>query len=168
MHRSVIETVLGAVVLIVAAMFLYFITYSSGFRSVDGYEVKAKFNRVDGLALGSDVRLSGIKIGSVVATKLDTKTYLAEIDMRIDRSVKLPTDTTAKITSDSLLSSNYVSLEPGADEKLIGDGGEIVATQDPVNLMDLIGRYIFGSAGGAKDGQKDKSPQGQSQPSSGQ
>jgi phospholipid/cholesterol/gamma-HCH transport system substrate-binding protein len=153
MHRSAIETVIGAVVLVVAAMFLYFI-YNTGYQNVEGYRVTAKFNRVDGLAVGSDVRLSGIKVGRVVATRLDTKTYLAVIEMRIDRSVKLPVDTTAKITSDSLLSGNYVSLEPGGEEKLIPDGGEIVATQDPINISDLIGRYIFGSASAAKPARK--------------
>lgn len=161
MHRSAIETVIGAVVLIVAAMFLYF-TYNTGYQRVEGYDVTAKFNRVDGLGLGSDVKLSGIKVGRVVEAKLDPKTYLAVVDMRIDKSVKLPVDTTARITSDSLLGSNYVALEPGAEDKLIPDGGQIVATQDPVNLMDLVARYIFGSAGGAKPGQ------GQAQPPSGQ
>jgi phospholipid/cholesterol/gamma-HCH transport system substrate-binding protein len=174
MHRSAIETVIGAVVLIVAAMFLYF-TYSTGYQNVEGYSVTAKFNRVDGLALGSDVRMSGIKVGRVVATRLDPKTYLAIIDMRVDRSVKLPVDTTAKITSDSLLSGNYVSLEPGGEEKLIPDGGQIVATQDPINISDLIGRYIFGSAGGSKPQQKGQpghpeapQPEKQPQPSGGQ
>jgi phospholipid/cholesterol/gamma-HCH transport system substrate-binding protein len=177
MQRSVIETVIGALVLLVAGLFLYF-TYTSGYQRVDGYEVTAKFNRVDGLALGTDVRLSGIKVGSVTAAKLDPDTYLAIVDMRIDKTIKLPIDTTAKITSDSLLGSNYVALEPGADDKMIADGGQIVATQDPINIGDLIGRYIFGSAGGAKpqkpaDGQApgaQQPPAGQppAQPATGQ
>lgn len=162
MHRSAIETVIGAVVLIVAAMFLYF-TYSTGYQRVEGYDVTAKFNRVDGLSTGSDVRMSGIKIGRVVGERLDPHTYLAIADMRIDQSIRLPIDTTAKITADSLLSPNYISLEPGGEDKLIEDGGQIVATQDPVNLMDLVARYIFGSAGGAKPGQKATPGQSQGQ-----
>lgn len=163
MHRSAIETVIGAVVLIVAGMFLYF-TYSSGYQHADGYQVTAKFNRIDGLALGSEVRLSGIKVGRVIGEKLDPDTYLAIVDISVDRGIKLPVDTTAKITSDSLLGSYYIALEPGADEKLIPDGGQIVATQDPINIGDLIGRYIFGSAGGAKKAkpESDQPPQGQS------
>jgi phospholipid/cholesterol/gamma-HCH transport system substrate-binding protein len=152
--------VIGALVLAVAALFLYF-TYTTGYQRVDGYDVSAKFNRVDGLALGSEVRLSGIKIGRVVSEKLDPNTYLAIIDMRIDRAIKLPVDTTAKITSDNLLGSNYVAVEPGADDKLIPDGGQIVATQDPINIGDLIGRYIFGSTGGPKPPSKEQSGQGQ-------
>ena len=163
MHRSAIETVIGALVLIVAAMFLYF-TYNSSYQHVDGYRVMAKFNRIDGLALGSEVRLSGIKIGRVVAEKLDPDTYLAIVQLSSERDVKLPVDTTAKITSDSLLGSNYIAIEPGADEKLIPDGGQIVATQDPINIGDLIGRYIFGSAGGKpkpKPGQPEQQPPAQ-------
>ncbi len=172
MRRSVIETIIGAVVLIVAGLFLYF-TYTSGYQRVDGYDVKAKFNRVDGLALGGEVRLSGIKVGRVVAMQLDPATYLAVIHLSIDRSVKLPIDTLAKITSDGLLGNNYVALEPGGDDKLIADGGEITATQDPVNLVDLVGRFIFGSTGSSKQppvNQPQSQPQntppaGQSQPS---
>ena len=163
MHRSVIETVIGAVVIAVAGLFLYF-TYTTGYQRVDGYDVTAKFNRVDGLALGSEVRLSGIKVGRVVATQLDPQTYLAIIRMSIDKSVKLPVDTVAKITSDGLLGNLYVALEPGGEEKLIAPGGQIMSTQDPVNITDLVGRFIFGGPGAG--GASGKTPPGQNAPSS--
>ncbi len=149
MQRSVVETIIGAVVLAVAGLFLYF-TYSSGYQRVDGYDVMAKFNRVDGLSLGSDVRLSGIVVGKVVREQIDPATYLAIIHLRIDSKIKLPLDTAAKITADGLLGSNYIALEPGGDDKMIADGGEITATQDPVNIVDLVGRFIFGGPGAGK------------------
>src|SRR5689334_14584362 len=149
MQRSVVETIIGAVVLAVAGLFLYF-TYSSGYQRVEGYEVMAKFNRVDGLSLGSDVRLSGITVGKVVKEQIDPATYLAIIHLNIDGKIKLPVDTAAKITADGLLGSNYVALEPGGDDKMIADGGEITATQDPVNIVDLVGRFIFGGPGTGK------------------
>jgi phospholipid/cholesterol/gamma-HCH transport system substrate-binding protein len=184
MQRSVIETVIGAVVLAIAGLFLYF-TYSTGYQKVEGYDVSAKFNRVDGISLGSDVRLSGIKVGRVVSTRLDPSTFLAVLTLRVDRSIRLPVDTIAKITSDSLLGGNYVALEPGGEDKIIPPGGQIESTQDPVNISDLIGRFIFGGTGGAKpppgQGQQPggqqpagsqpgagQKSQGQSQPSSGQ
>jgi phospholipid/cholesterol/gamma-HCH transport system substrate-binding protein len=188
MQRSVIETVIGAVVLAIAVLFVYF-TYSTGYQKVEGYDFIAKFNRVDGISVGSDVRLSGIKVGSVVGARLDPTSYLAVLTLRVDRSIKLPVDTIAKITSDSLLGGNYVAVEPGGEDKLIPPGGQIQSTQDPVNISDLIGRFIFGGASGAKPpakGQQQPSgqqpsgqqpgnqpgagqkPQGQSQPSSGQ
>ena len=167
MQRSVVETIIGAVVLAVAGFFLYF-TYSSGYQRVDGYDVMAKFNRVDGLSLGSDVRLSGIVVGKVVKEQIDPATYLAIIHLRIDSKIKLPLDTAAKITADGLLGSNYVALEPGGDDKLIADGGEITATQDPVNIVDLVGRFIFGgpgtgkASGGQSGNQSGSSQSGQS------
>lgn len=152
MKRNVIETVMGGVVLLVAVTFLIFAYASSDLRRVDGYEVIARFNRVDGLANGADVRLSGIKIGSVVDQELDPESYLAVVRLGIAEDIRLPTDTTAKIQSDGLLGNNYVVLEPGADEEMIADGGEIVFTQDPVNLADLIGRFIFSGPEGAGQG----------------
>jgi len=161
MQRSVIETVIGAVVLAIAGLFLYF-TYSTGYQKVEGYEVTAKFNRVDGISPGSDVKLSGIKVGRVVGARLDPSSFLAILTLTVDSSIKLPEDTIAKITSDSLLGGFYISLEPGAEEKLIPDGGQIVATQDPINLGDLVGRYIFGSASGGAKKPKPDQPQSQS------
>lgn len=159
MHRSVVETIIGAVVLAVAGLFLYF-TYSSGYQRVDGYDVVAKFNKIDGISLGSDVRLSGITVGRVTTAQLDPATYLAIIHMRIDKKVKLPVDTAAKITSDGLLGSNYVALDPGGDQKMIADGGQITATQDPVNIVDLVGRFIFGGTSGKPSSDQHSSQSG--------
>ena len=146
MKRNVIETIMGAVVLLVAVTFLAFAYTTSNLRRVEGYEVIAKFNRVDGLENGSDVRMSGIKIGSVLDQRLDPETYLAVVRLSIADAVRLPLDSSAKIQSESLLGNSYISLEPGADEAAIEPGGEIRYTQDPLILGDLIGRFIFGGA----------------------
>jgi phospholipid/cholesterol/gamma-HCH transport system substrate-binding protein len=155
MRRSVIETIMGAVVLVVAALFLFFAYTTSNVRAIGGYQLVARFNRVDGLANGSDVRLSGIKIGSVISQQLDPKTYRAVVHIAIDSSVKLPNDTTARIQSDGLLGNTYMVLEPGGSEEMLPPGGQIEYTQDAVNLVDLLGRFIFsggGAGGGAANG----------------
>ncbi len=144
MHRNVIETIMGGVVLIIAVTFLIFAYTSSNTGSVSGYLVTAKFNSVNGLARGSDVRLSGIKVGSVVDTALDPQDYTAVVSLSITDAVKLPTDTSARILSDGLLGGNYLELQPGADEAMIAAGGRIPVTQDPVNIVDLLGRFVFG------------------------
>lgn len=146
MNRNVIETVMGGVVLLVAGLFLVFAYTSSDVRRPGGYEVSARFNRVDGIAPGTDVRMSGIKIGTVIGQELDPETYLAVVRLNLENRVKLPTDTVAKIQSDGLLGSNYVALEPGAEDALIENGGEIRFTQDPINLTDLLGRFVFSAA----------------------
>jgi phospholipid/cholesterol/gamma-HCH transport system substrate-binding protein len=147
MKRNAIETMMGAVVLLVAATFLAFAYSSSNVAQVEGYELLARFNRVDGVTPGTEVRLSGIKVGSVLSTHLDPKTYLAEVRMSILNDVKLPTDSSARILSDGLLGNPYLALEPGANDEVIPPGGEILKTQDPLNLVDLIGRFIFSSTG---------------------
>ena len=152
MSRNVIETVMGGVVLLVAGLFLVFAYSSSNLRQTGGYEVVARFNSVDGIGAGTDVRLSGIKVGSVVGQRLDAETYLAELWLNVEDGVKLPSDTVAKIQSDGLLGSNYVALEPGAEDEMLADGGEIRFTQDPINITDLLGRFVFSAAGSPRGG----------------
>lgn len=161
MRRNAIETIMGAVVLVVAAVFVVFAYSSADIAAVRGYEVTAKFDRVDGIRQGTDVRMSGIKVGTVLTEKLEPDTYFAVLTFSIDPNVKLPVDSSAKIVTDGLLGSKYIALTPGAEDKLIPQGGDITHTQSAINLEDLVSRYIFsGSSGGKKDKDKD---QGQSE-----
>jgi len=144
MHRNVIETIMGGVVLIIAVVFLVFAYSSSSSGTVNGYTVTAKFNNISGINRGSDVRLSGIKVGSVVDTTLNADDYTALVTLSITDSVKLPTDTVARVWSDGLLSANYLDLLPGADEKMLKDGERITVTQDPVNLLGLVTKVVSG------------------------
>ena len=153
MRGNVIEIVMGAVVIIVAALFLVFAYQTSQLRSVTGYQVTADFARVDGIRQGSDVRISGIKIGSVVAEELDPKTFLANVRMSIDPSVKLPDDTVAEIISAGLLGDKYMSLVPGGSDKVIPAGGKITYTQSSVSLENLIGQMMFSAPGPKKEGE---------------
>lgn len=143
MKRSVIETVLGAIVLCVAGFFLVFSYKTADAGSVSGYEVFADFSGIGGLAVGDDVLISGVKVGTVKAVELDPKTYLARVSMSIKSDVKLPEDTAALISSESLLGGRYLALEPGAMEELIPQGGKIEFTQAPQNLEQLLGQFIF-------------------------
>ncbi|HZT87712.1 MAG TPA: outer membrane lipid asymmetry maintenance protein MlaD [Stellaceae bacterium] len=150
MRGNVIETVMGAVVLIVAAVFLWFAYNSSQVREVSGYDVNATFDRVDGIRDGSDVRISGIKVGSVVSERLDPKTFRATVRMSIDPSIQLPDDTSAEIVSAGLLGDKYMALVPGGSDKNIPPGGEIKVTQSSISLENLIGQMIFSKPGGEK------------------
>ncbi len=138
---------MGAVVLIVAAVFLVFAYNTSQVRAVSGYSLNADFQRIDGINAGSDVRVSGIKIGSIVSETLDPKTYLANVTMSIDPQIKLPDDTVAEIISAGLLGDKYVSLVPGGSDKMIPPGGTIKYTQASVSLENLIGQSIFSPPG---------------------
>lgn len=145
MGRNVVETIVGALVLAVAALFVFYAFAKSDTRAPGGYEVIARFGRVDGLKRGADVTLSGVKVGAVTAVELDPKTYQAVVRLNVASNVELPTDTSAKIVSESLLGGMVIVLEPGGDKQLIGNGGEIDKTQDAVSLTELIGKLIYGS-----------------------
>jgi phospholipid/cholesterol/gamma-HCH transport system substrate-binding protein len=153
MSRNVIETVMGAVVLVIAALFLFFAYSTSQVHAARGYEVRAKFERVDGIREGGDVRMSGIKIGTIVAQTLDPKTYQAVVRMSIDPSVKLPKDTKAQIASAGLLGDKYLSLEPGNEDQMIPPGGEITWTEPGITLESLLGKVLY-SVGGQQNQQK--------------
>ena len=143
MKRNVIETVLGAVVLGVAFLFLAFSYSSANVGSANGYEITARFSSIGGLNVGDKVVISGVKVGSVSKVELDKESYLADVYLDIDTSVKLPDDTAAFITSESLLGGLYMQLEPGASEDMIEPGGLIEFTQAPQNLEQLLGQFIF-------------------------
>jgi phospholipid/cholesterol/gamma-HCH transport system substrate-binding protein len=147
MKRNVIETVLGAVVIAVAAIFLTFSYSSANVGSGDGYEVKARFSSIGGLNIGDKVVISGVKVGSVTDVVLDEKTFLAIVTMDVAHGVNLPDDTAAFISSESLLGGLYLQLEPGASEDMIEEGDFIQYTQAPQNLEQLLGQFIFSMQG---------------------
>jgi phospholipid/cholesterol/gamma-HCH transport system substrate-binding protein len=150
MTGNVIETVMGGVVLVVAALFLFFAYSTSQVRAVQGYEVSAQFDSVSGIHDGSDVRIAGVKVGTIVSEKLDPKTFLADVRISIDSAYKLPDDTVAKIVSAGLLGDKFMSLVPGGAEKTIPPGGRIKFTQSPISIEDLIGQLMFSPPGGGQ------------------
>lgn len=144
MKHSLFETLLGAIVIAIAGFFL---TYSYKTANVsagsDGYEVVAYFSGIGGLSAGDDVQISGVKVGSVKAVELDEETYLARVRLMIASDYKIPVDTAALISSESLLGGKYLALEPGAEEDMLEEGGRIEYTQAPQNLEQLLGQFIF-------------------------
>lgn len=151
MQRNVIETVMGAVVLMVAAGFTYIAYQSGNVATANGYVLSAKFDRVDGLVVGSDVRISGLKVGSVVKQHIDPESYLAVVTVNVDDTVRLPKDSSAEIVSDGLLGNKYLALVPGGAEDMLENEDEIQFTQSSVNLEQLLGKVVFGSADDDKD-----------------
>ena len=129
----------GGVVTALALVFGLFSGRSEA-PSTDSYTVEARFNRIDGLASGGEVRLGGVRIGTVAGQSLNEH-YQAIIELVIDNNIKLPTDTSAAIHTDGLFGAKYVVLEPGGEAENISDGGAITFTQDSLivsELLDLI------------------------------
>lgn len=148
MGRNAVETVMGAVVLLVAGVFVFFAYDLAQVKAVEGYEVTAIFYKIGGLSKGSDVRVSGIKVGTVIDHRLDPETFDAVVTMSISSEVKLPEDTVASIASGGLLGGKYIRLEAGAAKTYLGAGGVIVNTRDFRSLEDQVGEIIFLATGG--------------------
>jgi phospholipid/cholesterol/gamma-HCH transport system substrate-binding protein len=144
------ETGMGAIVLAAAAGFLvYALSAGAVGRHGGGYELKARFGQIGGLANGADVRLAGVKIGTVSHITLDPKTFLAVVDLSVDPTIKLPADSTAKITSDNLLGGSHIAIAPGGAVENLKPGSEIQNTQGAVDLFGLIGQVMRPQSGPA-------------------
>ena len=157
------EILLGAVAL--GILFAILAVFYSGQHvaaraRMESYDITADFNRIDGLDVGAEVRLSGVPVGRVAAVAL-APNYRVRVTMRIDGSVKVPADTAAAIQTDGLFGSKFMTLDPGGDERSLADGDAITFTQDAMvvsDLLDLIiaegraARGLGASASGEGDG----------------
>jgi phospholipid/cholesterol/gamma-HCH transport system substrate-binding protein len=153
MKHNAIETIMGAVVLVIAAFFIILAYKTSGFENDNNIAYSAHFDRIDGLVIGSDVRISGIKVGTVKEAIVDPTTYLAKVIFTVDPKIQLPKDSSAEIVSDGLLGGKFIALVPGGDTALVEPGGRITHTQSSVSLESLIGQFIFSSK---KEGEEKK------------
>ena len=150
MKYNIFEIIVGAFVLCIAGAFFYF-AYHMGFNRVDnGYLIYARFERVDGINVGTDVKISGVKIGKVWGYDIDPQTYQAKVALFLRQDVKLPADTSAEIISESLLGAKYISLLPGLDIKRLEPGDAIETTQSSINFETIISKFLL-SGGGPKE-----------------
>ncbi len=143
MKRSIVETVMGALVLVVVGVFMVQAYKAADLAPRDSYPLVAKFTSVDGLTLGSDVRLGGVKIGTVIDMQIDPEFYEAVVTLSVDEKVRLPDDSVAAISSDGLLGGKYVKVENGASDTTMDGGATFASTRDVVVLEELLGRAIF-------------------------
>ena len=150
MKNNAFETLIGAAVVAIAGLFLFYTYTTTDSGPTSGYELTARFNSVDGVTPGSDVRMSGIKIGTVNTQELDMQNFMAVVSMTIRADVQLPEDSSIKVASESLLGGSYLDVDPGGSEDLLIDGDEIAYTQGTVSLMDIVGQAIT-AVGGSGD-----------------
>ena len=143
MNKRPVETIMGIVVLAVAAFFAYFAYNVSDLQVVKGYNVTAKFLKVGGLTVGSDVRINGIKVGTVIGQSLDDDDYTAEVKMSLSSDIHLPVDSEAAIVSDGLVGDKFIKIEPGHDKEFLKDGDIMKNTKDFKTLEDMVGEIIF-------------------------
>lgn len=144
MREHMAEALVGLAVVALAVWFVVFAwgRTGGGGAGTSAIHVTALFPNASGVAVGTDVRIAGLKVGSVSAERLDAKTWSAEVILALDPAVKVPVDSTASITSEGLLGGTYIALAPGGDTTALKEGDTIVDTQGAVDLMGMIGQFI--------------------------
>ena len=146
MKKSPIETVLGILVILVAVFFVHFAANKIDARPQRGYELTAEFSRSGGLESGNDIRISGIKVGSVTGLDL-TDDYTAKVTLNIRNGVRLPVDTAAAVTTDGLMGGTFVQLTPGTSASYLHDCDSIQHTHNLRSLDDVHSEVIFFATG---------------------
>lgn len=143
-RRSLAELLTGTVVLVALAGMLGAAVVGEG-RKTDtvGYQLSADFSHIDGLDVGSDVRLAGVTIGTVQSESVNPQTFKAHVVFTVRPDIHLSADTAAIITSDSLLGGKYIALSPGGDDKTLPAGATISQTQGSISLEQLLSKFIF-------------------------
>lgn len=143
------EIVAGAAVLAIAAGFALYAVRGSGVVSEpDSYPLTASFRSVEGVSVGTDVRLAGVKVGTVTALTLNPETFFADATISMRNDVTLPVDSTLLVSSEGLLGGTFVEVQPGGALEVVEAGGEIEDTQGAVSLITLLMKFAGGGAEG--------------------
>lgn len=143
MKDRIFETSVGFVVLAFAVGFFMYSYQRADWKDMQGYNITAKFENVDGISKGSLVKISGVKVGLVSDVCIDKESYSAKITMVIDGNIKLPKDTEANVTSESILGGKYISLSPGYETETLSENDEISQTSGSQSLETLISKFLL-------------------------
>ncbi len=143
MTNRLVESVIGAVVALAGLVFIYFAYAAATFEAAEGYAFQALFFKVGGLQQGNEVRVGGVKVGTVSSVHLDPDTYDTVVRFTVSSKLRLPVDTVAAIAGEGIFGGRYVSLEPGRETKVLEPGDTFERVRDSASLEDLIGEAIF-------------------------
>ncbi len=147
-----LETIIGLIVLMIAVAFFVFTYSTTNIKKLDkSYQLKGRFTQVEGIVVGSDVMMSGIKVGSVTSLKIDRDTYYAIMTFSVDNSLKLPVDSSLKISTSGLLGGKYVAIIAGSSEEMLEPNAEIKYTQASLNLEGLLSKLLFSISSDKKE-----------------
>ena len=147
MKENKLEVIIGAVVIAVALGFVVFLYQSTGLSVSNSkhYELKADFRSADGIPVGTEIRLAGVKVGTVSDLSLNVETYRAEAELAIENEVDIPEDSALTVSSEGLLGGNFIEIIPGASYEYMQPGDEFLDTQGSVSLISLLLKFVSGS-----------------------
>ncbi len=144
MANSAAETLIGGVVVVAAAGFVLYAGQTTGFSpdAGDRYTLTASFQSAEGITPGTDVRMAGVKIGSVIDLDLDRESYQAVVELSLQDDIKIPDDSDVKVASEGLLGGNFIEISPGGSEFMLTEGDEILYTQGAVSFLSLLLKFV--------------------------
>lgn len=144
MKQGTFETLIGFIVICVAAYFFVFsYKISDSSKYDDGYILNASFQNIEGLSEGADVKLSGIKIGHVDNLMLEKDSYFAVVKLKIKKGIEIPSDSRAIVSTSGLLGGKYIKINPGGAEDALKENDKIKLTQSSIDLEDLISKIVY-------------------------
>jgi len=142
-RHGVAELAAGAAVLLATVGFVAYAAGNTGRSGAAGTRLLARFDNVGTLASGADVKIAGVKVGSVTGSTIDPATFQATLSFTVQGDIKLPTDSSATISTGGLLGGAFLTLTPGGSDKVLVEGQTVALTQSATNLEDLLGKFIF-------------------------
>ena len=146
MSNSKTETAVGGAVLLTAVVFLAFMFNTMGSSGANtALTLKASFRSADGISTGTDVRMAGVKIGSVTALRLDPESFRAELTLALRDDLKIPDDSGGAVSQEGLLGGSFVEVIPGGSDFTMENGAEFLDTQGSVSLVSLLLKFVSGT-----------------------
>jgi len=146
MAENTTEVLVGSGVLAVAAGFLIYAAGLTGFAATtpDSYDLTASFRSVEGVSVGTEVRMAGVKVGTVTGLELNAETFRADTMFTVKQGIEIPDDSAISIASEGLLGGNFVEIIPGGSPFNLDPGAEIEDTQSSVSLITLLLKFVSG------------------------
>jgi phospholipid/cholesterol/gamma-HCH transport system substrate-binding protein len=148
--NTIAEILVGAAVLAAAAgFFFYASSVSDGgtMRGADVYELSASFRSAEGITVGTEVRMAGVRVGTVTGMALNPETFRADTTFTVSGDLELPDDSAVAVASEGLLGGSFVEIIPGGSPFVLEPGAEILDTQSSVSLITLLMRFVTGENG---------------------
>ena len=144
MKYNFIETVIGFIVIVIAIAFLaYLYAFSYQKQKDNSYVIEAKFQNVEGIIQGSDVIISGIKVGAVDKLTLHPDFFDVSVQLSIYQDIRIPTNSSAAIVSTGLFGNKYILITPGPATTFLKPHESIKRTHSAMNLESLIGKFMY-------------------------
>ncbi|XDA99486.1 outer membrane lipid asymmetry maintenance protein MlaD [Sulfitobacter sp. LCG007] len=153
MSQNTTEVLVGGAVLAAAVAFVIYAGQATGFSAGRGatYPLEASFRSLEGVSVGTDVKLAGVKIGSVTDVRLNPETYRADTTVSLQQGVSIPDDSAIIVSSEGLLGGNFIEIMPGGSPFFFEAGDTITDTQGAVSLISLLLKYVGGGSDGSPE-----------------